>query len=85
MEARVKGDGAALLIKSCRTHITLNELDEMQRTLIKNFEVVSSSVELLNSDDSARKRFMLKGDKFEDYPNAMVYLSCELIAKELNM
>jgi len=89
VEARVKtgvkGAGATLLIKSCRTHITLNELDEMQRTLIKNFEVVSSSVELLNSDDSARKRFMLKGDKFEDYPNAMVYLSCELIAKELNM
>jgi len=83
-EARVETivEEVTLEIESCRTHITLNELDEMQKTLIRNYMAVSSSVEFLNSDDSRRKRFSFKADRFEEYPKAMVYLSCVLTAKE---
>ena len=82
VEARVDGssEGVVLQIESCRTHITLNELDEMQKALISNFEAASPSVEFLVTENKARKRFKFKADRFEKYPDAMVYLSCVMSA-----
>ena len=82
VEAKVETnvEGVELRIESCRTHITLNELDELQRVLIKDYEKVSPSVKILNTDSTTRKRFKFKADKFEDYPRAVVNLSCVLRA-----
>ena len=83
-EAKVESieKGAVLEIESCRTHTTLNDLDEMQKTLIKNYKIVSLSAEFLKTDEATSKRFSFKADKFEDYPKAMVYLSCVLTCRQ---
>lgn len=70
-----------LAVESCKTRVSLNKHSTLEKVLIEESVPVSDDVRYLNSTSQAIKRFVFNATVFEDYPNAMVYLTCVMSAK----
>ena len=87
VEARVEtgisdDSSVSLLIESCKTRVSLGEGDVLESSLIDRGVPTKKTVKLVHSEGKSRRRFKFRPARFEEYPNALVYLSCFMTAKK---